>query len=289
MSFYITSEITSDFPQELFEKDFALINMSYVIDGELYDGKVKPFLPIKEFYIRLKAGSMPQTSLVTPEQAYDFFKPVLEDNKDILHISFSSALSGSYQSYLEAAKKLKKKYPERKIIVIDSLGASLGEGMLVYYMLKHRKEGKSIDECAAIAENIKLKINHIFTVDDMFHLHRGGRVSKGAAIIGAALQIKPILKVDRGGRLKSFSKAFGKRLALREMVEIMKNTAAENNEVVFICHGNAEADANILCEKIKEKLGFANIFINDLTPIIGAHTGAGLITLFFMGKEERTD
>jgi len=276
--------MTADFPKPLYEEDFAVINMSYFLDGKIYDGETSPYLPSDEFYERLRAGAKSMTSMVTVEQAAAFFRPFLKSG-DLLHISFASVLSGSYKSCLAARDLLIKEFPERKIVVVDSKCAGLGEGMLVYYVLKHRRAGKTIDECANFAENLKGHLNHIFTVDDMFHLLRGGRISRGAAILGAAIQLKPILVVDQSGNLTPIAKKIGKRVALREMADIMqKKLAGHQNEIVMISHANAADDAQTLAQRVTEKTGIKNILIQNAGPIIGSHVGSGMVSLFFVGE-----
>jgi len=284
MNFFVTTDMTAEFPAPFFEEDFSVVNMSYFLDGKVFDGESSPYLPFDEFYARLRSGAKSMTSMVTVEQALAFFRPLLQAEKDILHISFASALSGSYKSFLSARETLAKEFPERKFFVVDSKCAGLGEGMLVYYVLKHRREGKTIDECLNYAENLKGHINHVFTVDDIFHLLRGGRVSRGAAILGTAIQLKPVLTVDKDGNLTPLTKKIGKRVALREMAEIMqKKLAGHQNEIVMISHGNAPEDAALLSKRITEKTGIQNIYIQTAGPIIGSHVGAGMVSLFFVG------
>ncbi|MDD4840251.1 MAG: DegV family protein [Clostridia bacterium] len=283
-NFYITTDMTADFPPSLFEENFAIVNMSYYMDNILYDGADTPYLSAQQFYNKLRAGSVSQTSLVTIEQALEFFRPILAQGFDILHISFAQSLSGSYKSYICAVEKLKSEFPDRKIIVVDSNCASLGEGLLTYYTLKQRELGKSIEECAEYAEHLKQHIIHIFSVDDMFHLYRGGRVSRGTAIIGNAIQLKPILVMDENGLLKPTDKKIGKKPALRTMLEKMiQKMEGYENEVIFIGHGDAEAEAEWLARKITEKTGIKNIVINNVGAVIGSHCGAGLVTVFCVG------
>ncbi|HKL94502.1 MAG TPA: DegV family protein [Clostridia bacterium] len=282
--FFISTDLTSDFPDSLKEDDFGIINMSYFMDNVLYDGVNTPYLSPKKFFEKLRGGSLSQTSMVTSDQVIAFFRPALEKGMDVLHLSFASVLSGNYNSCIAAQKKLAQEFPKRKIIIMDTFSAGMGLGLLSYYTLRARAQGKSIDECAKYADELKNNIVHLFTVDDMFHLYRGGRVSKGAAILGSVIQLKPVLYQDIDGYLKVLSKTIGKKPALRYMLDKMiQKIKGYDNEVVFIGHGDAYDEAAWLAKKITEKTGITNIVLNNVGPVIGTHVGAGLISLFFVG------
>ena len=202
------------------------------------------------------------------------------------NIAFSSGLSGTYNSCRLAAMNLAEKYPDNKIIVIDSLCASMGEGLFVHKAVMMKEEGKSIDEIAAWLEENKLHVVHNFTVDDLFHLYRGGRVSKTAAVVGSMINLKPILHVDNEGHLIPLSKVRGRKKSLIALVDSMEKQIGawrDKNDIVFISHGDSLEDAQFVAELIKKRLGIENFLINHIGPTIGAHSGPGTIALFYMG------
>ena len=214
MSDYIISvNSTVDLPKEwLTERNVPVIPLKYTIDGETYEDMNG--LSSKEFFQKLREGKMAVTSQVNPDEAKAALEPMLQEGKDVLHLGFSSGLSGTYNSVRIAGEELKNKYPDRKIIVIDSLCACLGEGILLYYALKLKEEGKTIEEVAKWVEENKLHVCHFVTVDDLNHLQRGGRVSKTTAILGTMVQIKPVIHVDNQGYLQVIGKERGRKKSL---------------------------------------------------------------------------
>ena len=210
----------------------------------------------------------------------------ISDGFDILHICFSSALSSSYNNTVVTAEAMMEQHPDTKIIVIDSLCASLGQGLLIYYACKKKEEGASLEELAEYVERIKLNVCHQFTVNDLFHLHRGGRVSKATAIIGSIANIKPVLHVDNEGRLINISKIRGRKRSLITLVDNMeKAMEGYENPIVFISHGDCLEDALFVKQQIEERFGIHDFLINYVGSTIGAHSGPGTVALFFMGKE----
>ena len=282
--------MTADVPEQMLatEKDFYVLDMSYVLDGVLYDGKTNPYLSVKDFYDILASGKMASTSMVTVEEAKEFFIPFLEQGKDVLHLSFASALSGCYNSYVTASEELKKEYPNNNVVVIDTLCASSGEALLAYYALRKRDEGMSIDDNAEYVSNLRHHIGHIFTVDDMNHLYRGGRVSKGKAVVGQALKMKPVLTVAPDGKLVHTDTKMGRKLALRTLVEKMeaRQTAEYPNELFIIGSCDAQADAEVLRDMVLAKYPDANIMFADVTPIVGTHLGKGGVTLLYLCSDK---
>jgi DegV family protein with EDD domain len=237
----------------------------------------------------MRGGSMPTTSQINPEEAKEAFQKILNTGVDILHISFSSGLSGSFNSIRIAAEELMEENAEHKIVVIDSLCASLGEGLLIHKAVLLKKQGKTIEEIAEWVENNKLHVCHIFTPDDLFHLYRGGRVSKAAAVIGTMVNVKPILHVDKEGHLIPINKVRGRKKSLITLVDKMEEQIgsylSENKEDgIFIGHGDAIEEAEYVADLIKERFGIQTFLINYIGPVIGAHTGPGIIALFFMGE-----
>ena len=283
--FVISTETTADLSEKLIrEMRVEIIPMAYYMDGESFDG-AEHKLSETEFYARMRDRKLPTTSMVNPDQAYLFFLPYLQQGKDVLHLSFSSALSGSYQSFRTAAERLKKDFPERRVIVVDSKAASMGEGLFVWHVCRKRDTGADLSACAEYAESIVQNVCHYFTVDDLNHLHRGGRVSKATAIIGTLLKIKPCLHVDEQGRLINIDKVRGRKASLLWLVQKMKSKLCDiENPVIFISHGDCAEDAEFVRDRIREELGFRNFEIHFIGPVIGTHSGPGTVALFFLGK-----
>ena len=282
--FVISADSTVDLPKQfLEEKQVPVVSLSYIIDGATYkDGEG---LTSKEFYDKIREGAMPTTSQVNPEQARDLFEPILKEGKDILHIAFTSGLSGTYNSCRIAAEELREEYPDRKIVVVDSLCAASGGGLLLYKALELKEKGKSFDEIATWVEDNKLHVCHDVTVDDLFHLHRGGRVSKTSAVLGTIIKIKPIIHVNDEGKLIVIGKERGRKKALQTLVERMaEKSQGFDNDIVMITHGDAQEDAEYVKGLIQEKFGITNIMINPLGTVIGSHTGPGVISIFYMGN-----
>lgn len=285
--YIITTDTTCDLPQEYLDRhNIGLIPLYYSINDTIY-GEDK-FLEPKEFYNIMRGGAMPTTMAVNPDLARKIFTGYIEDGYDVLHIAFSSALSGSCSVAATTAKELSDEYPNSKLIVIDSLCASLGEGLLVHKAVELKENQKTIDEVADWLEKNKLQLCHLFTVDDLFHLHRGGRVSKAAAIIGTLINVKPVLHVDNEGRLIPLNNVRGRKKALISLVDQMESKVKNynyKNNIFFISHGDCLEDAEYVAELIKERLGIQDNLIYYVSPTIGAHSGPGTVALFFMGKE----
>ena len=282
--FVITADSTVDLPKAfLEEKQVPVVSLSYIIDGATYrDGEG---LTSKEFYDKIREGAMPTTSQVNPEQARDLFEPILKGGTDILHIAFTSGLSGTYNSCRIAAEELSEEYPDRKIVVVDSLCAASGGGMLLYKAIELKEQGKSFDEIVTWVEENKLHVCHDVTVDDLFHLHRGGRVSKASAVVGTIIKIKPIINVNDEGKLIVIGKDRGRKKALQTLVERMEEKSQGfENDIVMITHGDALEDAEYVKGLIQDKFGITNIMINPLGTVIGSHPGPGVIALFYMGN-----
>lgn len=259
--------------------------ISFTIGEDQYSGEYNE-ISSKEFYERMRQGQTGQTTQINPSIAGQVFKKYLSEGRDILHIGFSSALSGSFNSACLAAKDLKEEFPEREIALVDSLCASMGEALLVDKAVKLRAEGKSLKETAEIIESIKLNLCHYFTVDDLIYLHRGGRVSKTTAVVGSLLGIKPVLRVDNDGRLVPHDKVRGRKASLLALVENMERLSkGVKNDTVFLSHGDCLDDAKFVAQEIKSRFGITDILIGDIGPAVGSHSGPGTIALFFMGNE----
>ena len=284
-NYIITTDTTTDLPEDYIKKhDLGIMSLTYTLEGTTYS-KDNP-LDVKLFYEKMRNGSMPTTSQVNPENAKNIFLPYLKDGYDILHIAFSSGLSGSYNSTRIAAEELSEEFPDRKITIIDSLAASLGEGLLVHKAVMLKEQGADLDTVADWVEQNKLHIVHNFTVDDLFHLHRGGRVSKATAILGTMINVKPILHVDDEGHLIALSKVRGRKKSLQALVDSMEKQMGayrSQNDIVFISHGDSLADAQYVSDLVKQRFGIESFLINYVGPTIGAHSGPGTIALFYMG------
>lgn len=287
--YVITTDNNSDLPEKyLTEHGVGCMYLSYAMDGKNYTHG--NFLPEHEFYEAMRNGSMPTTAQVNPENARVLLEPYLKEGKDILHIAFSSGLSGTYNSCRIAAEELMEEYPDRKIIVIDSLAASLGQGLLVYLAQEKKEQGEDIETVARWAEENKLHIVHLFTVNDLNHLYRGGRVSRTTAVVGSMLNIKPVLHVDNDGKLTAIGKVRGRKKSLQELVKLMDEKIGSYHDndtchTIFISHGDCEDEANYVSEKVKEKYQINTIIMNQVGATIGAHSGPGTMALFFVGDE----
>ncbi len=255
-----------------------------------FDGDDKEYyncdMPISEFYERMRNGDVAKTAAINPDRFTCAFESVLKEGKDILHLSFSSGLSVTCNSARLAAEEVLVKYPDRKIVVVDTLAASAGQGLFVYLTALKQKEGYTLEEAAAYAESIKLQICHWVTVDDLVYLKRGGRISPTVALVGKALGIKPIIHVDNDGKLISVSKVRGRKHALATVADKYMETALNPaDSTIFISHGDCQEDAEKVAQLIEEATGAKTMLITDIGPVIGAHSGPGTIALFFVGKE----
>ena len=239
-----------------------------------------------EFYDQLRAGKTATTSAVNVAQFSEAMEPCLQAGKDVLVLAFSSGLSTTYNSAAIAADDLREKYPERKIYVVDTLCASMGQGLLVYLTAKEREKGGSIEQVRDWAENHKMSIAHQFTVNDLFHLKRGGRVSAATAVVGSMLAIKPVLHVDNEGHLINIGKVRGRAASLKALVDAMEKSAIDPaDQTIFISHGDCWDDANAVADMVKERFGVKEVIMNYVGPVIGAHAGPGVVALFYIGKE----
>lgn len=287
-SYVIATDSCADLPQSFVqEMDLKIVPLSVEIEGKSYNHYPdERELKVSDFYQMLRTKKVAKTSLVNVGTFIAFFEPFLIDGLDILYIGFSSALSGTYQSSVIAKEELLKQYPERKIITIDSLSASMGQGLLVYHAWQESKKNVSIEKVAAWVEKNKLKHIHIFTVDDLGTLRRGGRLSDVSAILGTILRIKPILHVTDEGKLVPLRKARGRSFSLDQMVDLMSESIEKAKEqTIFISHGDCLEEAMIVGNQIQEKYGVKDIMYNEIGPVIGAHSGPGTIAIFFVGKK----
>lgn len=281
-----TTDITPAMAKEL---DVEIIPLSYILDGVTYQDGVEEGAEgnsIQMFYEKLAQGATASTTQVNAEDFMLHFEPALKAGQDILYLAFSSGLSGTCQSAMIAKKELQEKYPQRRIEVFDSLAASMGEGLFLYYTAKKRLDGMELEDLLRWMKENVLRVAHWFTVDDLHSLKRGGRISTATAILGTVLGIKPVLHVDDAGHLIPYSKVRGRKQSLDALVKRMEQTGIQDPEqVVFISHANAIADAKYIEAEIKRKFHVKNVYINYIGTVIGSHTGPGCIALFFMGNE----
>ena len=283
--YIITVNSTVDTGKEwLEERNVPVIPLKYTIDGQEYTDMYG--LSDKEFFRKLREGKMSVTSQINPEEAKEMLEPYVKEGKDVLHLAFSSALSGTCNSMRIAAEELQEEYPEAKVIVVDTLCACMGEAMLLYYALKQKEAGKTIDEVAQWAEENKLHVCHNVTVDDLFHLHRGGRVSKTAAVLGTMVKVKPIIHMDDNGALQVIGKERGRKNSLHKIVDMaVERSEGWDNEIIMITHGDCLEDAEYVAKLVREKMGVENVFIHNIGTVIGSHTGPGVVATFCMGNK----
>lgn len=287
-NYVLFTDSSCDLPAALAEEmQLHVLPLSVHLDGDSYKNYLdEREISYRDFYARIPTTKEIKTNAVNQQDFIDAMEPVLRAGADVLYVGFSSGLSGTYSAGALAAQELQEKYPDRKIYAVDSLCASLGQGMLLHLAWKRQHAGATIDELRAYLEETKLHLCHWFTVNDLFHLKRGGRVSATTALIGTMLSIKPVMHMDDEGHLAVVSKARGRKASLKQLVEEMKKTAIEpETQEIFICHGDALAEAEALGESIRRELQVKNVIINYVGPVIGAHTGPGVISIFFLGTK----
>ncbi len=285
--FKLVTDSSADMPMEYIEKnDIGLMHLSCLMDGETY-GRDKA-IDINEFYDKVRGGSMPTTSQVNPDEAKDEFLKYIDEYKNILCLSFSSGLSGTYQSAKLAADEVMSEHPDVNIVVIDTLCATLGQGLILDKAIEMKECGCTMQEIADYVSENKLRLATVVTVNDLNHLQRGGRVSKASAIVGSMIGIKPMIYVDDEGKLQVCAKARGRKKALASLVDMMEERIGKNYNIkdkVFISHADCLEDAQFVAEEIKNRFGYEDFTFSFIGPVIGAHTGAGAIALNFWGEK----
>lgn len=284
MSYQIITDSCCDFTKEMYDKlGLAAAPLMVNFRGQTYPDRNDDSL--KDMYAGLRAGEVATTSAANPEQWQELMEPFLQKGEDLLVIAFSSGLSTTYQSACMAAQELRDSYPERTISVVDSLCASLGQGLLAYYACKKRDEGLTIQELTQWLLDNRLHLCHWFTVDDLMYLKRGGRISAATAIMGTMLSIKPVLHVDDEGHLVNVGKARGRKSSIQAMAKkVGELGVGYDNSVMFISHGDCPEDAEYLAGLLKERYGAKEVYINYVGAVIGSHSGPGTLALFFMGQ-----
>ena len=286
INYKILTDTGCDLPFELLKENAVdVIGMVVNFNGEEYIEDNWKNISIEDYYNSLRTGAQHTTSQITPARFYDFFKPYLEKGEDILYVGFSSTLSGTFGSANIAKDMLLEKYPERRIELVDSNSASVGVGLLVLSAAKLKRDNMPLDELIPWLENAKQNINHIFTVDDLNHLKRGGRVSGFSATVGTMLSIKPILYMSEEGKLLNIDKVKGRKKSIHTLSEYLgKGLVEDSTSTVIIAHGNCDEDAALLKKLIENNFGIKNILVVPLGMTIGAHTGANVINMVFFGK-----
>ncbi|MEG0912708.1 MAG: DegV family protein [Oscillospiraceae bacterium] len=287
--YIVMTDSNADLTPELVKQlGIKIISTEYALEGKTYlnmpDHSEYDF---HTFYEKLKVGIPSKTSLINVDRYLGEFEPELKKGNDVLYICFSSALSGSFNCAKLAAEELREKYPERKIFAVDSLSASGGEGLLVYTAVQQKKNGLSIDELAKWVEDNRNHLCHWFTVDDLDHLKRGGRISSAAAFFGGMLSIKPVLHVDDEGRLIPMQKVRGRKAALDALVSEMEKTAVNPEEqLIYVCHADREEDCDYVIDLVKKRFKVKDIKKGHIGPVIGTHSGPGTIALFYFGTHK---
>ena len=284
--FVILTDSSADLSAEMVQKlDVRVLPLTFTIGGRDYrnypdNREMDPHL----FYERLRQGEVATTAAVNVADVVERVEPLLQQGKDVLLLSFSSGLSATCDSARIAAQELGEQYPERKFFVVDTLCASLGQGLLVWHAARRRERGDSIEAVRDWVEENKLHLCHWFTVDDLMFLKRGGRVSAATAMVGTMLSIKPVLHVDDEGHLIKVGTARGRKASLKALVDHMEETAiGPGEQTIFISHGDCEEDAKQVAEDVKARFGVKTVLINHVGPVIGAHSGPGTVALFFLG------
>ena len=284
MNFCITTDSGADLPLSYCKAhDVTVLPLGFTLEGHTYHGTEA--MDNKVFYDKLRSGALPTTSAANPEDTAALFRTYMEQGKDLLHIAFSSGLSSTSDAAQLAAQLVLEEYPERKILVVDSLCASMGQGFLVHQAVKLRDAGETLEATAKKVTDMRLNVVHNFTVDDLEHLHRGGRVSKATAVVGSLMGIKPILHVDDTGHLTAVGKVRGRKASIQALADRMEQQMKGfDNPEVFISHGDCLQDAEALAEMVRSRFGIENIMIGYIGPVIGTHSGPGTLALYFFGS-----
>ena len=286
MSTYKTiTDSACDLPQAMLQElDITAVSLTVNFRGETRCDSVEDG-EVKELYDAMRSGEVATTAAVNPDGWAGKIEEALAADQDALVMTFSGGLSTTYQSAVIAANDLMETYPQRKVMVVDTCAAALGQGLFVWYAAKQRDKGLSLEQLAAWCEENKDHVAHWFTVDDLVYLKRGGRVSAATALVGTMLNIKPVLHVDNEGHLVSMVKARGRKAAINTLVSKLQELGEGwDNRTVFICHADCLDDARRLEELVKEKCGVEEAFIGNLGAVIGSHAGPGTLALFFMGN-----
>ena len=281
--YLIVTDSSCDLPSDLAkELGVKILKLEFIVEGEA--ARQNDEIDEKQFYEILRSGKMITTSAIAMDKFISEVEPFVAEGFDVLYLGFSSGLSSTYSAGFIGAQELSEKYPDRKIYTVDTLAASMGQGLLVWYAVNMQKEGKSIEEVRDFVEDNKMKLAHWFTVNDLFFLKRGGRISAATALVGTMLSIKPVMHVDDAGKLVPVTKARGRKNSIDALFEKVKETAIDPaNQTMFISHGDCIEDAEYLANKLKNELSVKEVVISYVGPVIGAHSGPGTLAMFFIG------
>ncbi len=290
MAYVLITDSGSDLPYAYYEEhDILFLSIRINLNGQTFDDDAGKTLTYKDFYRQIHDGAMPTTSMINLDSYLHVFESVLKSGRDIIYLGFSSGLSGSFGASRIAATELSERYPERRIQVFDSRCASLGLGLLVDYVRRLRDEGRSFDEVCQWVEDNAQRINHFVTVNDLMHLHRGGRVSRTSAVVGTLIGIKPMIYVNPEGKLIVCAKKRGRRAALEELLSYMEQYTDHTGalDTIAISHSDCEEDARTVERLVKSRYQVGHVIFNYIGTVIGSHTGPGTVALFFLGKTRK--
>lgn len=281
--YILIGDDTCDMPPEFYEEhQIPLLYIRFHLEGR--DCRSID-IPPKEFYDYIRAGKMPTTSQPGVDEICGLFEPYLQQGKDILYLGFSSGLSGTVNTAAIMARELEEKYPGRRVRVLDSLCASMGEGLLLYKMILKRDEGATLDELYDYGEELRHRVSHYVAAEDLMHYHRGGRISKTSAVVGGVLGIKPMIHMDEKGNLVNIGKVRGRKQSLEAVVDMTEKVVGDTpNDIFFVNHSDSYEDALFVAELAKKRFGIDNYIINYIGPVIGSHTGTGTVSLFMIAK-----
>lgn len=286
--FVIMTDSSCDLPASLAEEmELTVLPLTYYIEDKVYTNYLdEREIAFSEIYAKLRTKCPAKTSAVNMNDFMAPMESLLSAGKDVLYIGFSSGLSGTYNAGAAAAKELAERYPERKIYTVDSLCASLGQGLLVYHAWQEKQKGKTIEEVRDFTENTKLHLCHWFTIDDLMFLKRGGRISGTTAVVGSMLNIKPVMHVDNEGHLIKVDTARGRKASIKALAEKAGQLGIDlDQQTIFISHGDCVEEANYLADIMRTRFNVRKVLVNYVGPVIGAHSGPGTIALFFLGRE----
>lgn len=286
--YIILTDSTTDLPAYYAEEnELEVLPLGFMIDGITYKNYLdNRELSSKDFYRKISEGKQAKTFQVNPDEFYDSFKKILDSGYGVLAIIFSSGLSGTYNSARIAYDQIKNEYPNAPIKIIDSLSASLGEGLLVHYAVCAKRNGMSLEEAYEYIEELKLRVTHWFTVQDMDTLKRGGRISAASAFFAKTLNINPVLHVSDEGKLVAKAKKIGRKNAVNALIDkFLETYTKDENKIVFICHSNCLDDAEKIKNVVKEKTQISDVLINEIGPVIGGHCGVGTLAIFYISNK----
>ena len=289
MDYILMTDSDSDLPFHLKEQyDIPVVYMPYALNGREYFDDLGQTLNHKAYYDMMREGAVPVTSALNEETYLEYFEPLLKE-KDLLFIAFSSKLSSTIQAVYAAQEKLLKKYPERKFVVVDTLSISCPMTLLVLKAHEMYRAGAPLEEVAAWVENNKLRCHGLFTVDDLKYLKRGGRISAAAATVGTMLDLKPIIVEAKDGTLQSIDKVRGRKKAIAYLADKMMEFEPDPKESpIIILHADAPEDAERARAMVSQKLPEAEVLVENVGPVIGAHCGPGTVAVCFLGTRQRT-